>query len=324
MNPTFPGSRIVRKRKGFKNKCLAIHFNKLELVIRLPLSIRLTSFITHGPEISQSGIMKPVYGLPCLMVRTLLAAAILASLFLIGSAAAQTQSMSNLQKKRPKVIFLDVNETLLDLDALKKSVTEVLDGPEGLVGLWFSMMLHHSLVDTLTGKYHQFSEIGVATLQMLAESNGIELSNKDAERAIIPIIRNLPPYPDVVEGLKSLKAQGLLLVSLTSSSNAGVREQSKNAGLLEIVERHLTVEGIHKFKPDLEVYRWALEQVDVQARDAMMVAAHGWDIAGAKAAGLRTVFVARPGKVLYPLAKKPDHVVKDIQQLAELLKDPSN
>lgn len=79
----------------------------------------------------------------------------------------------------------------------------------------------------------------------------------------------------------------------------------------------------HKFKPGLDVYRWALEQVDVKAGDAMIVAAHGWDNAGAGAAGLQTVFVARPGKVLYPLAKKPDHVLNDIKKLAELLKDPS-
>jgi 2-haloacid dehalogenase len=271
----------------------------------------------------QSRISKPVLGLPGLIVRTLLAAAIVATIFLTGSADAQTKSMSNLQKPRPKVIFLDVNETLLDLEPLKVSVAKALDGRQGMVGLWFSMLLHHSLVDTLTGIYHHFSEVGVATLQMLAESNGIELSKEDAESAIIPVIRSLPPHPDVIEGLKSLKKQGFLLVSLTNSSNAGVKEQFKNAGLMDIVDRHLTVEGIKKFKPDLGVYRWALEQVDVEAGDAMMVAAHGWDIAGAAAAGLQTVFVARPGKVPYPLAEKPDHVVKDIKELAGLLGDPS-
>ncbi len=288
-------------------------------MLQLPISIRYVRSITHAPKSSQSRISKPVLGLHGWIVRTLSVAAFVAASFLMGSANAQTESMTNKQKPRPKVIFLDVNETLLDLEPLKKSVTKALDGREGMVGLWFSMMLHHSLVDTLTGKYHEFPEIGVATLQMLAESNGIELSKKDAESAIIPVIQNLPPHPDVIEGLKSLKAQGFLLVSLTNSSNAGVKEQFKNAGLLEIVDRRLTVEGIHKFKPDLGVYRWALEQVGVEAGDAMMVAAHGWDIAGAGVAGLQTVFVARPGKVPYPLAEKPDHIVKDIKELAELL-----
>jgi len=254
-----------------------------------------------------------------LVVWTFLIAAIVATIFLIGSADTQTKSMRNLQKPSSKVIFLDVNETLLDLEPLKVSVTNALDGRQGMVGLWFSMLLHHSLVDTVTGNYNHFSEVGVATLQMLAESNGIELSEKDAESAIIPVIQNLPPHPDVIEGLESLKEQGFLLVSLTNSSNAGVKEQFKNAGLLEIVDRRLTVEGIKKFKPDLGVYRWALEQVGVEAGDAMMVAAHGWDIAGAGTAGLQTVFVARPGKVLYPLAENPDHVVKDFKELAELL-----
>ena len=58
--------------------------------------------------------------------------------------------------------------------------------------------------------------------------------------------------------------------------------------------------------------------------EAMLVAAHGWDIAGANAAGFQTVFVARPGKALYPLAEKPDHVVKDIKEFAELLAKPSH
>lgn len=87
------------------------------------------------------------------------------------------------------------------------------------------------------------------------------------------------------------------------------------------ISRSRIAKPIHKFKPDLDVYRWALEQVDNEAGDAMMVAAHGWDIAGA--AGLRTVFVARPRKVLYPLAEKPDHFVNGIKELAGLLGDPS-
>jgi len=278
---------------------------------------------SHSQKNSKSQIPKAVPGIFCSIARGMSVATLVAAIFLIGSADAQTKSMTNKQKPRPKVIFLDVNETLLDLAPLKVSVTKAFDGREGMVGLWFSMMLHHSLVDTLTGKYHNFSEIGVATLQMLAESNGIKLSKKDAENAILPVIGNLPPHPDVIEGLRSLKAQGFLLVSLTNSSNAGVKEQFKNAGLIEIVDRHLSAEGIHKFKPALSVYRWALEQVGVEAGDAMMVAAHGWDIAGGGAAGLQTVFVARPGMALYPLAEKPDHVVKDIKQLSELLKEPS-
>ena len=50
-----------------------------------------------------------------------------------------------------------------------------------------------------------------------------------------------------------------------------------------------------------------------------MVAAHGWDVAGAKAAGMQTAFIARPGKQLYPLAPAPDYVVNSVEELATLL-----
>lgn len=244
-------------------------------------------------------------------------------IFSTGIANAQTEPINPKSSPAPKVIFFDVNETLLNLKPLKQSVTKALDGHDELVGLWFSTMLHYSLVETLTGTYHSFPEIGVAALQMVAESKGIELSKVDAELAIVPVFGKLPPHPDVIEGLKELKKQGFLLVSLTNSSDAGVKAQFENAGLINIIDKRLTVEGVHKFKPDQEVYRWALVQMDVKASEAMLVAAHGWDIAGAKAAGLQTVFVARPGKALYPLAEKPDHVVKDIKELASLLTAPS-
>lgn len=240
-----------------------------------------------------------------------------------GIAHAQTEPVKIQTPPSPEVIFFDVNETLLDLKPLKESVTKALGGQDELVGLWFSTMLHYSLVDTLTGNYHPFPEIGVAALQMVAESKGIALSKEKAEKAILPVFTKLPPHPDVIEGLTELKKQGFVLVSLTNSTDAGVKAQFENAGLIDLFERRLTVEGIHKFKPDQAVYRWALDQMKVEASEAMLVAAHGWDIAGAKAAGFQTVFVARPGKVLYPLAEKPDHVVKDIREFAELLAEAS-
>lgn len=69
---------------------------------------------------------------------------------------------------RPKVIFFDVNETLLDLESMRASVGQALNGQNELLPLWFSTMLHYSLVDTATQRYHNFGDIGVAALMMVA------------------------------------------------------------------------------------------------------------------------------------------------------------
>ncbi len=222
-------------------------------------------------------------------------------------------------KAPPKIIFFDVNETLLDLDAMKSSVSEALGGREDLMALWFSTMLHHSLVDTSTGQYHGFGEIGVASLMMVAENNNIDITPEAAKTAIAIPLTSLPPHPDVIDGLKRLKEAGYTIVSLTNSSNAGVKAQFEFAGLTSFFDQRLSIEDIKIYKPNLAAYEWAVKEMGIEPEDAMLVAAHGWDVAGAKAANMQAVFVARPGKALYPLAKEPDFIVNGIDELADKL-----
>ncbi|MBC6986847.1 haloacid dehalogenase type II [Alteromonas sp. BZK5] len=230
-------------------------------------------------------------------------------------------AMSARELRAPKVIFFDVNETLLDLTAMRSSVGEALGGRDDLLPLWFSTMLHHSLVDSTTGRFHTFGEIGVVSLLMVAEIEGIELTKAQAKTAIVTPLRSLPPHPDVRDGLQALKNKGYKLVSLTNSSNQGVYTQFKNADLLSYFDERLSVEDINLYKPDTRTYEWAIEKMGIAAEDAMLVAAHGWDIAGAKQAGWQAAFIARPGKVLYPLAIAPDTVVSGLDELVSQLPD---
>jgi 2-haloacid dehalogenase len=222
--------------------------------------------------------------------------------------------------QKPKVIIFDVNETLLDLETMRTSIGKALAGNENLTPLWFSTMLHHSLVTTVTGDFQDFGKIGVAALMMVAQNNDIEITEEQALEAIKVPLLSLPAHPDVKSSLVSLRTQGYKIVSLTNSSNNGVETQFANAGLTDYFDKRMSIEDIKVYKPDLRAYEWALKQLNVKPEEALMVAAHGWDLAGAKAAGLQTAFVARPGKALYPLATKPDYIVKDLIELVEVLK----
>ncbi|WP_417385325.1 haloacid dehalogenase type II [Gimesia sp.] len=220
---------------------------------------------------------------------------------------------------RPKCLFFDVNETLLDLDAMKASVAAALGGRPDLLPLWFTTMLQHSLVATVGDHYEDFGVIGAATLQMVARNQGIDLSDDAAKQALAPI-RSLPAHPDVRPALEQLKQAGYRMVTLTNSSQAGVDAQMKNAGLTDLFEDRLSVEHVQMFKPHSHVYKWASRKMNVPPEDCMLIAAHGWDIAGALWAGWRGAFVARPGAQLYPLAKQPEINKPDMQQVAaELL-----
>lgn len=57
----------------------------------------------------------------------------------------------------------------------------------------------------------------------------------------------------------------------------------------------------------------------VEPFECMLVAAHGWDVAGAKWAGMQTAFIAREGQQKFPLAIPPDIDVSDLASLADAL-----
>ncbi|MDW5290488.1 haloacid dehalogenase type II [Formosa sp. PL04] len=219
---------------------------------------------------------------------------------------------------RPKVLFFDVNESLLDLDNMKESVGEALNGRTDLSTLWFTTMLHYSLVTTASRQYEDFGTIGAATLRMVAANNGIELSEHASKEALKPLT-SLPPHPEVIEALTAIKAAGFIMVSLTNSSNKGVETQFENAGLTEFFDERLSIEDIGKYKPDADVYDWAARKMGVKPNECMMIAAHGWDIAGALWAGWRGAFISRPGKQLYPLAPLPEINEPDLLEISKTL-----
>lgn len=223
-----------------------------------------------------------------------------------------------MESPRPELLFFDVNETLLDLGPLEKSVAKALGGRESLAKLWFTTMLQYSLVETVSGTYREFGEIGAAVMRMVARNHDVELSADEASEAIAPIT-SLPAHPDVKAGLRTLKDAGFRMATLTNSPQEGVDAQMENAGLSGFFEKRLSVGSVEAFKPDRRTYEWAAAEMKVPLERCMLVAAHGWDIAGAMRAGMRGAFLARTGQSLYPLAPDPEISVADLGKLASSL-----
>jgi len=219
---------------------------------------------------------------------------------------------------RPEMIFFDVNETLLDLAPLRASVGDALGGRPELAPLWFTTLLQYSLVATVADRYRNLDEIGAACLRMLAATRGLTLGGDAIERCLAPM-RSLPPHPDVVPALERLRGAGLRLAALTNSSTATATAQIRNAGLADFFERSLSVEEVRLYKPHSRVYHWAAGRVGADVSRCLLVAAHGWDVAGAAWVGMKTAFVARPGQQPFPLGPAIDLTIPTFEGLADAL-----
>ncbi|WP_051224076.1 haloacid dehalogenase type II [Flavobacterium tegetincola] len=219
-------------------------------------------------------------------------------------------------QKKPVLVF-DVNETLLDMTPLKKAINLLLNQEQGF-RIWFGMLLHYSTVSNEIEQYHDFTTIAATTLQMAATSLDVNVSEAQIKETLA-IITSLQTYPDVAKGLHLLKENGFRLITLTNSPDGALQKQLENSNLTHYFEQALSIDTVRKYKPAKETYHWAAKKLAVAPEEMMLIAAHGWDIAGASHAGLATGFIAREGQSLYNLARNPDYVAKDILEMAHLL-----
>ena len=214
------------------------------------------------------------------------------------------------------VLAFDVNETLLDLRALDAPFTAAF-GDASLRPQWFALMLQMSFVGGLTGTYVDFGSAQRSALAVLSARQRVTLSD-DRSAAILDGMKTLPPHPEVRAAMERLRER-FRLVALTNSPAAVAEEQMRNSGLRDLLEDVYSADAVKRLKPAPEPYRMVAERTGVPIGEVRLIAAHGWDIAGALAAGCRAAFVARPGAALYPHGQQPDIIAPDLTAVADRL-----
>lgn len=217
----------------------------------------------------------------------------------------------------PRLLAFDVNETLLSLDPIRDNLEEIF-GSDPPIGEWFARLLHGSLVANTLDQHRPFDDIGAEALINLAARRGLLLRAEDAVGALAPM-RELPPHPDVDEGLRRIERAGIPMVALTNGSTTVANSQIDAAGLSGLFGRVISVDEVGRFKPDPAPYRHAAYLMEVKIEEMILVAAHDWDCAGAMAAGADSIFVKRPGSLWGLPTPPPAKQVPDLVRLAEAL-----
>ena len=86
-------------------------------------------------------------------------------------------------------------------------------------------------------------------------------------------------------------------------------------------DRCLSVDRVGRFKPHPSVYRTAAAELGCEPGEILMVAAHAFDILGARACGYRGAYVNRYGLPYEDSSLLPDLEVRDFEELADSLLD---
>jgi putative hydrolase of the HAD superfamily len=116
----------------------------------------------------------------------------------------------------------------------------------------------------------------------------------DLRGALLASLR-FRPYPEVADALAGLRAAGLRLI-VVSNWDVSLHDVLERTGLRGLVDAVVISAELGVAKPDPAIFRAALDRLGASAADAMHVGdSVEADVAGARAAGLEAVLVARNG-----------------------------
>jgi 2-haloacid dehalogenase len=222
-----------------------------------------------------------------------------------------------------RALVFDVFGTLVDWRAGVAAAFRaggVPGDPEELADAWRAR--YRPILDEVNDgarPWGDFDELHLATLDDLLSERGVDSPAED-RRGLVRAWHRLDPWPDVRTGLEALRA-----ARVTATLSNG------HLALLVDLARHgdlrfdclLSAELARAYKPAPEAYRTAARLLGVDPPELMLVAAHPWDLEGARAAGLRTALIDRP--LEYgpgsPARDDPeaDESAGDLHELAERL-----
>lgn len=222
------------------------------------------------------------------------------------------------QLQKPEIIVLDVYETLLSMSDVERRTNQALDSSRGYV-IWFEMFMKYCFANNSLDSFHDFLSIGSTTLQMAAYKLGKSISASESNE-ILTLLKHLPVHEDVQSCLSELKDHNYTIVALTNAPEKLVLERMERTGLISYFDEVLSAETVSKYKPDKAVYQWAADRLHSKTSEMLMLTAHGWDIAGAINAGMKTAFLKRHKESLYALAPAPDISGKTLSELVSILK----
>jgi 2-haloacid dehalogenase len=220
-------------------------------------------------------------------------------------------------QQQPIIVF-DVNETLLDLDALHPTLDRIFGDPAAL-RLWFANLITYSEALTLAGAYVPFTDIGAAVLRMLAATRDITITDADAAE-LTERFATMPPHPEVPAALRRLRDHGFRLFTLTDNTLAISGRQLEHAGVLDVFERRFSVDEIvRRHKPAPEAYRSVATALEVDSADICLIACHVWDTIGAQSAGWQVGLILRRGNAPLDVGPQPDYISQNLTEIADQL-----
>jgi 2-haloacid dehalogenase len=213
-------------------------------------------------------------------------------------------------------LLFDAYGTLFDVHSVLAAGRALTSDPEQLSALWRQKQLEYAWLRSLMGRYEDFWSVTESALAFACRRLGLR-ADAAARRRLMDAYLALDAFPEVSDVLSRLRDVPCAILSNgTPRMLEAVVAYNRLGDHLRAV---ISVDEVRTFKPHPAVYALGPARLGLPRDTIGFVSSNGWDVAGAKAFGFRTVWVNRQGAPVEELGVAPDLEVRDLAELARAL-----
>ena len=214
----------------------------------------------------------------------------------------------------------DVYGTLVDPLAMAEPLQALVGEHAGrFAELWRRKQLEYAFRRGLMQRYVDFEVCNRQALRYTQQVLDCRLPESDEGR-LLEAYLYLPLFSEVATRLATLKAAGHRLAAFSNGVEASIRALLDHAKVVAHFDEVVSVDDLRRFKPDPAVYHYLARRLGSAPNETWLVSGNAWDVIGAKAAGLRAIWVKRASESVFdPWEVEPDRVVSSLNEVTEVL-----
>jgi 2-haloacid dehalogenase len=190
-----------------------------------------------------------------------------------------------------KAVVFDAYGTLYDIQSVAETTEDAFPGyGEIITQIWRIKQLEYTWLRSLMARYRDFAAVTRESLAYTLRVLGLSYDSEAFERLMGKYLA-LDLYPDATVALAALKPRKLAILS--NGSPDMLDRLVRNSGLDQLLDATISVDAKKVFKPSPEAYALIGEVLGTGPDEVLFISSNPWDIAGAKAFGLKVAWIER-------------------------------
>ena len=219
-------------------------------------------------------------------------------------------------------LAFDIYDTLINTSGIQESLEKLIGKKaKSFVNSWRSKQLEYSFRRGLMKDYVDFSICTKQALDYCCLQYKVKLTTSQRQQLLWKY-KELPVFPDVIEGLQTLKSEGHKISAFSNGTKKDVHSLLYYADIIHLFDNIVSVEDVQSFKPDPLVYEHFIKTTASEKENTYLISSNSFDILGALNYGLKTVWIQRNEENSFdPWEIAPNYTANSISNIVDLLKD---